>query len=103
MTGDPAQIDPRHVKVTLENDRVRVLHVTIGPHENVPMHSHPSAVGIFLTDGWLRNFVPGRGFEDVRADRGATFWFQPVTHASENAGKTPLELVLVELKQPSLR
>jgi quercetin dioxygenase-like cupin family protein len=100
--SDPAKIDPRHVKVALENDRVRAIRVTLGPRETVPLHSHPSAVGVFLTEASLRNDLSEKSPENVRARPGDVVWFEPTTHATTNTGRLGVELVIIELKQPPL-
>jgi len=32
-SADPVKVDPKHYKVEMENDRVRVLRITYGPQE----------------------------------------------------------------------
>ena len=38
---DPVKVAPKQYKAIFNNDRVRVLEVTIKPGEKSPMHSHP--------------------------------------------------------------
>src|SRR6202030_3707415 len=47
---DPAKSDPGHFKVELENDRARVLHVTVPPNTKVEFHELDDAVVVPLTD-----------------------------------------------------
>ena len=47
---DAAKVDPKHYKVELENDQVRVLRISYGPGEKSVMHSHPANVAVFLTE-----------------------------------------------------
>jgi hypothetical protein len=42
--ADPVAVDPQHYKVEMENDQVRALRITYGPHEKSVMHGHPAAV-----------------------------------------------------------
>ena len=44
---DPVKVDPKHYKVEIENERVRVLRINYGAHEKSVMHSHPDSVAIF--------------------------------------------------------
>ncbi len=76
---DPVKVDPGHYRVELENDRVRVLRISYGPHEKSVMHAHPDGIAVFLTENRAR------------------FTF-PETHLPENLSNKPLELILVELK-----
>src|SRR2546422_5729557 len=39
---DAVKVDPKHYKVELENDRVRVVRITYGPREKSVMHGHRS-------------------------------------------------------------
>jgi len=103
MQSDPAAIAPGHVRVVLENEHVRVLHVRLGPGDRVPSHSHPSLVGVFVSTGQVRNSVPGRGHDDLDARPGEVFWSPPVSHSTDNIGREPVEMVLVELKHPPAR
>ena len=50
MAQDAVKVDSKHYKVEFENDQVRVLRITYGPHEKGVMHSHPVSVAVFLTD-----------------------------------------------------
>jgi quercetin dioxygenase-like cupin family protein len=50
VARDAAKVDPKHDKVEVENDQVRVFRITYGPHEKSVMHSHPEGMVIFLTD-----------------------------------------------------
>jgi quercetin dioxygenase-like cupin family protein len=95
---DPVKLDPKHYKVEFENAQVRVLHITVGPHEKTPMHSHPSGVLVWLTDGHVRFTYPDGKTEEVHGQAGQTAWGAGVTHAGENLEDKQIELVQVELK-----
>ena len=95
---DPVVVDPRHYKVEFENERVRVLHVTIGPHEKTPMHYHPQYVLIALTANRGREThadgTVGEG--DGTTGSGAG---DAIVHAEENLSDTPMERYIVEFKK----
>jgi hypothetical protein len=46
---DAAQVSPDY-KVEIDNAWVRVLRVRHPPHAKIPLHEHPNAVGVALTD-----------------------------------------------------
>ncbi len=49
---DHAKVDPEHVKVVAENDQVRVLRYSYGPHQKSAQHSHPdNTIDVALTKG----------------------------------------------------
>ena len=95
---DPVKVDPAHYKVTFENAQVRVLKVHYGPHEKSPMHSHPDAVRVFLTDSHVKLTSPDGKTSEQSAKAGDARWGKAVTHLSENLGDKPQEIILVELK-----
>jgi hypothetical protein len=71
--------DPRHDKVEFDNDQVRVLRVTIGPHQATPQFKNPlNRVIVYLT--------------------GEVRWADPAVRKVENPGEHPIDVVLVELK-----
>jgi len=98
MAQDPLKVDARHYKVEFENDQVRVLRITYGPHEKSVMHSHPSSVAVFLTDASTKfTLADGKTLNsDVKA--GMVVWEAGGKHLPENLGDKPFELILVELK-----
>lgn len=95
---DPVKLDPKHYKVEFENDQVRVLRITYGPHEKSVMHDHPANVAVFLTDGQARFTMQDGKTVDVPVKAGSTQWDAGGQHLPENTGDKPFELVLVELK-----
>ena len=95
---DAVKVDPKHYKVEFENDQVRVLRITYGPHEKSVMHAHPGAVAVFLTDGQSKFTFPDGKTEDAPVKAGTTMWTPAGKHLPENTGDKPFELILVELK-----
>src|SRR6202030_2766241 len=65
MAQDPIKVDAKHYKVEFENDQVRVLRITYGPHEKSVMHGHPASVAVFLTDGQSRFTMPDGKTQDA--------------------------------------
>jgi quercetin dioxygenase-like cupin family protein len=101
---DPVKVDAKHYKVDTENARVRVLHITYGPHEKSPMHDHPDSVAVFLTDGQVKFTLPDGKTDEQSFKAGETRWTPAGKHAPENMNDKPFELVLVELKaKPATR
>ena len=95
---DPVNVDAKHYKVEFENDQVRVLRITYGPHEKSVMHDHPGAVAVFLTDGQTRFGLPDGKTQDAPFKMGTTMWTPAGKHLPENMGDKPFELILVEMK-----
>jgi quercetin dioxygenase-like cupin family protein len=101
MAQDPVKVDAKHYKLEFENDQVRVLRITYGPHEKSVMHEHPDALAIFLTDGQAK-FTLADGTTQVPEMKAhTTLWTPAGKHLPENTGDKPFELVLVEMKKPA--
>ena len=98
LAQDAAKVDAKHYKVVFEDSVVRVLRVHYGPHEKSPMHSHPNAAAVFLTDMQSKFTLPGGKTEMMSAKAGEAKGNPAVTHSPENMSDKPMDLVLVEFK-----
>ena len=101
LAQDPMKVDPQNYKVEFENDKVRVLRVKIGARGKTPMHSHPDHVIIAVVDSKVRHTFPDGKTDDRDVKAGTAAWSPAVSHAGENLGGKPLEVLLVELKSPA--
>jgi quercetin dioxygenase-like cupin family protein len=99
LAQDPTQVDAKHYKVTFENEQVRVLHITYGPHEKSVMHDHPNSIAVFLTDGQVKFSLPDGKTQEVSVKAGQSNWNPAGKHLPENMGDKPFEVVLIELKK----
>jgi quercetin dioxygenase-like cupin family protein len=106
-TLDATVAAPQNHKVVLENERVRVLEVTVQPGEREPVHGHkwPSVMYVMAED-LIRDYDrDGKLLYDSATDNARlktpyTVWMPPqAPHSVENLSKTPLRLLRVELKQ----
>jgi len=99
LSRDPVALDPKHYKVELENDRVRVVRVTYDGREKSVMHQHPPGIGVFVTDANFTFSYPDGRSENVEAKAGEFLWFDEVwEHLPENASDEPAEVIYIELK-----
>jgi quercetin dioxygenase-like cupin family protein len=98
---DAATIDPKHYHVEFENAYVRVLRVSIGPHEKLALHTHPptGAVLVHLTDQHLRLTLANGTVRESRYAAGQIHWADAGrAHQDENLNDTPLRFIRIELK-----
>ena len=95
---DPVKVDPKHYKVEFENAQVRVLRITLGPHDKSVMHGHPNCVAVFLTDQHSKFTFPDGKSEEITAKAGQSLYLKAFKHLPENLSDQPSELVLTELK-----
>jgi quercetin dioxygenase-like cupin family protein len=95
---DAVKVDPKHYKVEFENDQVRILRITYGPHEKSVMHSHTAGVAVFLSDAHVKFTMPDGKTQDMKAKAGQVNWVDPTVHDPENLGNKKFELIEVEFK-----
>ena len=101
LAQDAAKVDAKHYKVVFEDSVVRVLRVHYGPHEKSPMHSHPNAAAVFLTDMQSKFTMPDGKTEMMNAKAGDAKVMASFSHGAENMSDKPMEMVLVEFKPPA--
>ncbi len=96
---DPVKVDPKHYKVEMENDQVRVVRVKIGPGESTPVHQHGlNRVVVYLTDMDFRVTGDDGKPQMVSHKAGDVSWGTPNKHKEENVSSKPFEVVVVEVK-----
>ncbi len=100
---DPTVVDSAHYRVVFENDQVRVLRITYGPHEKSVMHYHPAGVVVFLTDNRGTFTLPDGQTVEFEGRAGEAIWAEAGSHLPENLRNEPFELILVEIKTPASR
>lgn len=95
---DAVKADPKHYKVEFENDQVRVLRITYGPHEKSVMHSHPEGMVIFLTDAKGKFTLPDGTTQENSWKAGDFSWVPASSHKPENLGHKAFSLIQIEMK-----
>jgi beta-alanine degradation protein BauB len=99
---DAVIVDPTHYQVVLENEWIRAIRLTVGPHEKLKMHKHPatSAVVVLLTDQDMRQYHADGTSRESHYKAGTVRWAEPdAAHQDENLGDKPFRLIRIELKQ----
>lgn len=113
VTWDPA-LDaliaaPKHHRLMLENESVRVLETKILPGEMAPVHTHcwPAAYYVISWSDFVRRDEKGEVMVDSR-EKGITItpgeaiWAGELgPHTLENVGDQPIHIISVEVKNPS--
>ena len=99
MGQDPTKVEPKHYKVDFENEQVRVVSVTYGPHEKSALHDHPGGVSVSITEAHLRFTDENGRVREVFSKAGEARWYPPFKHRVENLGDTTYHGVYVELKK----
>ena len=93
---DPAKTDPAHFKVELENDRARVLHVTVPANTKVEFHELDDAVVVPLTD--YESTLKKNG-QTIKVERvtGKAAWV-PAGGREIETGAKGVDALLIEIK-----
>jgi quercetin dioxygenase-like cupin family protein len=99
LAQDAVKVDGKHYKIEFENDQVRVLRVTYGPHEKSVQHSHPDGVVIFLNDSHAKFWLPDGKSRESTQKAGTAMWAPAETHTPENLENKPMEVMLIEMKK----
>jgi hypothetical protein len=105
-TQDAVQAAPQNHSVIFENDKVRVLDVTVAPHTKEPVHAHCWASVLYVTEaGKYVDYGPdGKVLFDSRSlatppKLPMVIYKDPeAPHAVENLDDKPLHLIRVEMK-----
>lgn len=96
---DPVVVNSKFVQVKLDNAHVRVLDSILQPGDKEQLHSHPAYVTYVISGGKIRYSADGKTSE-AEIKTGDVLYRDAVSHWSENIGTTPIEVLLVELKNP---
>ena len=95
---DALAADPKHYKLELENDRVRVLRLTLKAEEAVPVHDDRDALFVCLKECHIRLTRPGERSQDIHLQAGESRWIYGDTRSEKNLGTQPLEMLIIETK-----
>jgi hypothetical protein len=94
---DAVTADPKHYRVSFENDVARFLRVTYGPGEQSVMHRHLPGCVIFLTDQTMEFTLPDGTTEPASVPAGALGCSDGNVHLPTNSD-TEAEFIMVEFK-----
>jgi quercetin dioxygenase-like cupin family protein len=100
LERDPVKLDPKHYKVELETDRLRIVRVRYGPSEKSPMHQHLPGLTVMLTDGDFKFTYPDGCTEEIHKKAGEFHSFEVSReHQAQNLAKKVFKGLIVELKK----
>jgi hypothetical protein len=93
---DPVKIDPAHYKLELENDRVRVIHITVEPNGKLEVNELGDAVVVPLRD-YESTLKMANGPTKVERVAGKPAWV-PAGRREVEAGARGVDALLIEIK-----
>ena len=95
---DPVEASPANYKLLVENDRARLLEMTVKAGEKDEVHSHPSEIVYFVSGGKARVQLPDGREHGGRVPDGGVMEHGEWTHQVENIGDTDIHAIIFELK-----
>jgi hypothetical protein len=102
-TRDALQVDTQHYRLDFENDKMRVLRLTLNPSETVPMHGDKDALVVCLQECHVRFMSPNGRSEDVHMEAGTSRWIYGDTRSEKNLGTKLVEMLFIETKSANAR
>ena len=100
LPRDIVRIAPTHVRVDFENDRTRVLRLTLAAGETIPTHDDRAGVLVCLASCRIRFTMPDGAAQDLDLKAGETRWMPEARRVTRNLAAGPLELLYIETKRP---
>ncbi|MFQ6045543.1 MAG: hypothetical protein ACE5PT_04170 [Gemmatimonadales bacterium] len=94
---DPVSVSPDNYRTLFEDDRVRVLEMTLPAGVSDTEHSHPDEVVYFLKGGKAKIHVTEDAMEADIPD-GHVMAHEAWTHRVENVGATDIHAIIFEMK-----
>lgn len=98
IAQDLASIAPQLVKIEFEDERVRVVHLRVAPHEAVPTHERPARVVIPLSTSDVAMPRADGSVATVRSAAGEAGWGGPTKRTFTNLD-APVDNIIVDLKK----
>lgn len=96
----PIALDPTHFHLVLENDRVQVIRVRLGPREKSTIMEVPAHVMTCLTDEHTRVVYAHDKPVERTQKAGYSAWVERDEYGLENLEDKPVEWILVVPKAP---
>jgi hypothetical protein len=84
--------------VEFENERVKVLRISVAGRETHPVRERRDRVLIWLTDAHEMRTEPDGKREEIHRRAGEVAWRASSLHQLENMSDEHVELIIVELK-----
>jgi hypothetical protein len=100
---DPVKVAGDNYRLIAENEDVRLLEASLAPGLKTAMHAHPDLMAVILQPATIKwTMADGKTvLSDPKMKRGSVMALPAQTHMSENTGKKPLKVVLIEFKKPA--
>jgi quercetin dioxygenase-like cupin family protein len=95
---DAVKVAAPYYQLISENDRVRVLRVTLPAGSQAAVHSHPDHVAVSMTGGTVRMTLPDGSQMDAEMKANAVSVHPAGAHGTANPGTSAHEVIVIEMK-----
>lgn len=95
---DPVKLDPHHVSVLVENERLRVLRTIMEPHIKGPLHEHPHYLVVYLNQTHRTMKLADGATVNYERKAGEVAWRDALKHETENLDDYTAVEIQVEIK-----
>ncbi|MEE8328603.1 MAG: hypothetical protein V3R54_01585 [Thermodesulfovibrionia bacterium] len=96
---DAVMVSPDIYRVMAENEKIRVLELTLEPGAKDEPHGHPGSVFYVIRDSTGKIFTEGEEPKLLRLKAGNAWFQEPVNQSRlENTGETSIHMILFEIK-----
>ena len=97
-SDDAINVAPHLHTILFEDDKLRVLKVSVKPNDEAEMHWHPRNINYVLSAGKLHFTKPDGTSVDIDLSEGQVTSSAESSHGVKNVGDTVVETIQVELK-----
>lgn len=95
---DALRVDAAHYQLEFENERMRVLRLTLKADESSRLHDSRDALVICVKECHVRLISPTGRVEDVHIEAGKSRWIFGESRSEKNLSTQPAEILFVEPK-----
>jgi len=100
LPRDIVRVASTHVRVDFENDRTRVLRLTLGAGEMIPTHDDRAGVLVCIAGCRIHFSMPDGKAQIVELKAGETRWMTEARRVTRNLADAPVEMLYIETKRP---
>jgi quercetin dioxygenase-like cupin family protein len=98
IAQDMVAVAGKQAQVLVENDKVRIIEVTVAPGGSTGMHSHGDNIVVWLTPSDGEQTMADGSKKPLHRKTGEVIWSDPVVHDTVNEGKNTTKVIVIELK-----